>query len=151
MVEGFLMHASLDAARRPAAAEVTQCLRVGSPPYRFSGRRLAHDRVAPGGDVVLFIDLWQRRKGGYTIAFSRWTGAAWCPDACNAPTLEVAMDVLETICATQDPSRSAPRTALDSPLIDQIAQAALVHDQFNRFQQLAGRALDAWTDLENAS
>lgn len=143
------MYASQNAAHRPASAELTQCLRVGSPPYRFTGRCLASNRVALcGTDVSLFIDLWERRRGGYTIAFSRWIGDAWCPDACNVPTLEAAMDLMEEICTTQDVSCHASVGDASLNLVDQIAQTAVLYDQLTLFQQLAGRALDGWTDLE---
>lgn len=147
MVKGFLMHASQDAARRPAAAEIIQCLRVGRPPYRFSGHRLAHDQVALDDGVLLFIELWQRRRGGYTLAFSRWTGEGWSPDACNVTTIEAAMDAVENICATQTPSGPGLSSEQDSPLIDQISKVALLQNQIERFRHLAGRTLDVWIDL----
>lgn len=146
------MHVSQDAARRPTAAEIIQCLRVGSPPYRFSGQSLARNEVALEDDsTLLFIEIWQRRKGGYTLAFSRWTGESWSPDASNAPTLAEAMDTLEHICATQNVSAVVPSADTAPPLISQIAKAVMVQNQMNMFQQLAGHALDRWTDLESSA
>lgn len=143
------MYASQNAARRPAVAEISQCLRVGAPPYRFSGYWLASHKAMSGpASVPLFIDLWQRRRGGFTIAFSRWTGEAWCPDACNAASLEAAMDLLEEICATQGEIFHAQAGPAFCDLAGRIAEAAIFHEQLSTFRHLAGRAMDDWMDIE---
>jgi hypothetical protein len=142
------MNAAQNAAQRSEAAQVTQFLRVGSPPYRFIGQCLAHDSFLVTHEVVLYIELWQRQKAAeYVVAFTRWTGKAWCPDACKAKTITAAMEAIEQLCATQTVSYNTISDCLTHNPIEQIEKAAVLHEQLNRFQHLAGRALDGWTDL----
>jgi hypothetical protein len=149
-IESNLMHGSQNTTRRLTDTQVIQCLRVGAPPYRFSGTALARAQTDAGNDSDLFVELWARRKGGFTVSFSRWTGTGWHPDAYNAPTLSAAMDQMESICATQNGATDALPSSCPNAFVDQITKTARLYNQLNLFQALVGRALDAWTDIEQA-
>jgi hypothetical protein len=129
-----------------ASREMVQCARIGTPPLRFQGHCLAEtSRRAPDGDLM-FIALWQRLRGGFTLSFSAWTELGWRDDAMTVPSLEAAFDAAEAICAAQADALDTACEGADT-LVEQIARLAAHRDVLDMYRDMIGEALDVWADL----
>jgi hypothetical protein len=124
--------------------------RIGLPPLRFQGRLLDwQDSV--GTEARLFIGLFLRKSGGYTVAICRITDCGiWAAHGFTTDTIEAAITAVEAYCADihdevalAGPSLSSPIDALSSQMVRQGRLA----DEVARFQLLVGHALDRWTLL----
>lgn len=142
--------------------ELVTCRRVSGPPIRFTGRLVARRSLRTKSGQSLFIDLWQRRKGTLSIAFSRRCGADWSADIVNARTLPHAIQLVEDLCAappeapdgpqdSPDGAETAPQTPVstgDTAQALMVACRAASEDAL--FRDLAGLVLDDWLALDEA-
>lgn len=125
-----------------------QCPRIGATPLRFKGRLI--DWVeAPAGGAQMFIGLYQRKTGGYTIALCRLTGGgAWAPHAITTHSFEQALSEIEQYCCDllDEVAQSRPAQAFSvQQLSREIARHGRLAAEVQGFRALAGQALDRWT------
>ena len=127
-----------------------QCNRVGAPPLRFRGRLLDWQE-AGRSDANLFLGLFQRKSGGFTLALCRLTDCGvWVPHAVIAPTLEAVVVAVEQYCCDLLDEVAQSRPAFPGPaarLCDDMARHGRIAAEVRQFQLLAGRALENWSRL----
>lgn len=125
-----------------------QCRRIGTAPLRFKGRLI--DRVeAVTGGAPMFIALYLRKAGGYTIALCRLTDCgAWAPHAINTHSFEAALSEIEQYCCDllEEVAQSRPSPAFSVQKLSQdIARHGRIAAEVQGFRALAGQALERWT------
>jgi hypothetical protein len=142
------MQSSQTTTNHPAGETFVQCLRIGTPPYRFYGVSLSFVEAIVSPELTLFAQLWQRRKGDYVTYFSGLSEVGWRPDAYAAPTVEKAIKAMEQICAVQKPAAFPSDLHQCQDGLDKIAAVMQARHELQQFNILIGRALDAWSLLE---
>lgn len=123
------------------------CPRIGAPPLRFKGWCLARHQRAATTDMDLFLELWQRQRGGFTAAFSQWQDDRWQRNALTTDTLEGAIDAVEARCAGL---RDVCVRAC-APRLDDVHDLAVTTQTITDFLNLVGHALDDWDALSRAA
>jgi hypothetical protein len=112
--------------------------RRDAPPLRFAGRE-----VVRAEDRGIVVRIWQVKSGGFVLLHSRETGQA----AERHATVEDAMTALESYCGLLAAMGDAPEDATAPQrlhlvdLLEEVARTALWRQ---RFQMIAGTALDAF-------
>lgn len=125
---------------------VVVCRRVGGPPLRFNGWQLFKAQTQDKG-TVLFVSLYARKVGGFTIACSRFVENDWQAHAFNVSDIASAVQQVEDYC--QDISDQLS-SLIDSNAVRPADTAASFAQRFRmaqdiqRFKQLCGQALAAW-------
>lgn len=135
--------------------EMALCRRSGAPPVRFAGRRLSHHETASVGGEIAFIDLWQRRKGGFSIHFRHPSADGWQEGLVTEGDIRGAIDALESRCARPDGDCCDEPCAVDpgadmTLICTSLLHRARFHEDERRFRHLAGAALDRWTTIDEA-
>lgn len=67
--------------------------RIGAPPLRFKGRQVFHRTID-----TLFITLWERKTGGFTLCYSDFQNHIVQPNALVVADIEAAAAHLEARC-----------------------------------------------------
>lgn len=94
----------------------------------------------------LFIELWSRKSGGFSVAHSAWFEHGWRADAATFNDVEAAADYLEEVCASlRDMTVQLEVPVRDPEGILQLveAQTSLRADILG-FEALVSRALTDW-------
>jgi hypothetical protein len=118
-------------------------LRIGAPPYRFNGQCLARTECRLADGQTVFVALWQRQKGGYTVAFSARTADGWRDDARQAADVGAAMALMETVCAELQIPPTRPVSDLGA-LSDQVLRLVRDSQDIDAYRKMVGHALDRW-------
>lgn len=139
------MQSNQDVLDRPTGETLVQCLRVGAPPYRFYGVPFARVESVVAQDITLFAQLWERRKGGFVVGFSRLNEGVWRPDIYIVPTIDEAIEKMEQICAAQTPASFPSDLYQSQNDIELLSAVARERNELQLFSTLIGRALDAWS------
>lgn len=139
------------------------CRRIGAPPLRFSGYRVAHFETQVA-NVRIYLTVWlrkTRKKQDFVLALSA-PERGWRDDAAIVAdpaqvvdALERRYDALRPGDRTRPAKSHSPRPGTRCPSTDpgsdgSIAlapelQAFITDIRIRRFGDLVGRALDEWT------
>ncbi|MEL6838804.1 MAG: hypothetical protein AAFP85_05895 [Pseudomonadota bacterium] len=84
--------------KAPDLWEIVVQRRVGQPPLRFKGQRIAHLRRVVTSNVTIFIDVWARRKGDYVVVHSDLADGSLRQDARIVSDIADVAEHLEGLC-----------------------------------------------------
>ena len=132
-------------------AQLITSPRLKRPPLRFNGWVLSHNNGEQSDHGQLFVTLWRRETGGYTLGFSKFTAHGWLPDAVRVASLEEAFVALEAECgelnsASSDSWEQQPVTPIDTVAF--LQKLSAVAEMQARFLRLCGHSMSEWTDLQ---
>lgn len=129
--------------------KLVQCRRMNAPPLRFKG--IAIDWVESSlGENNLHVGLFQKKSGGFCVAYSCYQPPLWQPDAYFAESINDAADALETYCRdvggivardTHEPE--------DKPLLaEALLQRLRLQSEYDFFARVVGKALHRWVSVD---